>query len=106
MEFSSVDKRAALTIKTETSHKELPGRSRSGARGDVQTPYTCSSCADIALGPDGQETLFCLFDVLIDYVFASGTVDVEPVTMVFPTADLGAFFGEDIAAASALIIIP
>jgi len=46
------------------------------------------------------------FDVLSDYLFASGTVDVEPIRMILPAADLGAFFGEDIAAAPALITVP
>jgi len=45
-------------------------------------------------------------DVLIDYMAASGTVDVEPVRMIFPSADLGAFLGEDIAEAPAPITIP
>jgi len=37
---------------------------------------------------------------------APGTVDVEPIRMIFPAADRSAFFGEDIAAAPALITVP
>jgi hypothetical protein len=43
---------------------------------------------------------------LSDYLFASRTVDVEPITMILPAADRSAFFGEDIAAAPALITVP
>jgi hypothetical protein len=35
-----------------------------------------------------------VFDALGYYVLAPGTMDVEPVRMISPAADLGAFFGK------------
>lgn len=43
--------------------------------------------------------------MLSHHFAASGTVDVETIRMIFPTADFGAFFGEDIATAAASIIV-
>jgi hypothetical protein len=46
------------------------------------------------------------FNKLVDYEAALGTMDVEPVRVIWPAADLGAFLGEDIATPGTTIIVP
>jgi len=45
------------------------------------------------------------FNKLVDYEAAVGTMDVETVGVIWPSADLGAFFGEDIVTPGTTIIV-